>query len=55
MKPITTFGYDSILFVDDNKIEELRLKMIFKMTKGKLKKCNIFYWIWFLWWGYSIG
>ena len=38
MKPITTFGYDSILFVDDNKIEELRLKMLFEMSKGKLQK-----------------
>ena len=38
MKTITTFGYDSILFVDDNKIEELRLKMLFEMSKGKLQK-----------------
>lgn len=43
MKPITTFGYDSILFVDDNKIEELRLKMLFEMSKGKLKKDVTFF------------
>ena len=43
MKPITTFGYDSILFVDDNKIEELRLKMLFEMSKGKLQKDVTFF------------
>lgn len=43
MKPITTFGYDSILFVDDNKIEELRLKMLFEMSKGKLQKDITFF------------
>ncbi|MEI3394703.1 MAG: NIF family HAD-type phosphatase [Clostridia bacterium] len=43
MKPITTFGYDSILFVDDNKIEELRLKMLFEMADGKLQKDVTFF------------
>lgn len=43
MKPITTFGYDSVLFVDDNKIEELRLKMLFEMSKGKLQKDVTFF------------
>ena len=43
MKPITTFGYDSILFVDDNKIEELRLKMLFGMAEGKLQKDVTFF------------
>ena len=43
MKPITTFGYDSILFVDDNKIEELRLKMLFEMAEGKLQKDVTFF------------
>lgn len=43
MKPITTIGYDSILFVDDNKIEELRLKMLFEMSKGKLQKDVTFF------------
>ena len=43
MKPITTFGYDSILFVDDNKIEELRLKILFEMSKGKLQKDVTFF------------
>lgn len=43
MKPITTFGYDSILFIDDNKIEELRLKMLFEMSKGKLQKDVTFF------------
>lgn len=43
MKPITTFGYDSILFIDDNKIEELRLKMLFEMSKEKLQKDVTFF------------
>ena len=43
MKPITTFGYDLILFVDDNKIEELRLKMLFGMAEGKLQKDVTFF------------
>lgn len=43
MKPITTFGYNSILFVDNNKIEELRLKMLFEMAEGKLQKDVTFF------------
>ena len=43
MKPITIFGYDSILFIDDNKIEELRLKMLFEMSKEKLQKDVTFF------------
>ncbi len=43
MKPITTFGYNSILFIDDNKIEELRLKMLFELTNGKLEKDVTFF------------
>ena len=38
LKPITTFGYDSVLFIDDNKIEELRLEILFEITKNKLQK-----------------
>ena len=38
MKPITTFGYDSVLFIDDNKIEEIRLKILFELTENKLEK-----------------
>lgn len=37
-KPVTTLGYDSILFIDDNKIEETRLKILFEITHGKLEK-----------------
>lgn len=37
-KPITTFGYDSVLYIDDNKIDSLRLKMLFEMGEGKLEK-----------------
>ena len=43
MKPITTFGYNSILFIDDNKIEELRLKILFELTNGKLEKDVTFF------------
>ena len=37
-KPVTTFGYDSILFIDDSKIESVRLQILFELTQGKLKK-----------------
>lgn len=38
-KPITTFGYDSILFIDDNKTKEYgTLKELFEITQGKLEK-----------------
>lgn len=38
MKPVTTFGYDSVLFIDDNKMEAVRLKILFGITQGKLEK-----------------
>ncbi len=38
LKPVTTFGYDSVLFIDDNKLEEKRLKRLFEITQGKLEK-----------------
>lgn len=38
LKPITTFGYDSVLYIDDNKIDNIRLKMLFEIGEGKLKK-----------------
>ena len=38
MKPVTTFGYDSILFIDDNRIEGLRLKLLFDITDNRLNK-----------------
>lgn len=42
-KPITTFGYDSILFIEDNRTEYARLDILFKLTEGKLKKDVTFY------------
>lgn len=42
-KPITTFGYNQILFIDNSKIEELRLKILFEITKGKLEKDVTFF------------
>ena len=42
-KPITTFEYEQILFIDNSKIEELRLKMLFEMTKGRLDKDVTFF------------
>lgn len=38
LKPVTTFGYDMVLFIDDNKMESVRLKMLFEITQGKLQK-----------------
>lgn len=37
-KPVTTFGYDSVLFIDDNKKEAYCLKELFKITQNKLEK-----------------
>lgn len=42
-KPVTTFGYDSILFIDDNKIEEVRLQILFELTENKLEKDVTFF------------
>lgn len=42
-KPITTFGYDSVLFIDNSKIEELRLKILFEITQGQLQKDITFF------------
>ena len=38
LKPVTTFGYDQVLYIDDNKIEEVRLQILFGLTHGELKK-----------------
>lgn len=38
LKPITTFGYDSVLYIDDNKIDNIRLKLLFEIGEGKLEK-----------------
>ena len=35
-KPVTTFGYDSILFIDDNRTEGERLQSLFDMGQEKL-------------------
>ena len=32
-KPITTFGYDAVLFIDDNRTEAERLTKLFEITK----------------------
>ena len=37
-KPITTFGYDSILFIDDNKQEANRLKRLFEIAPDRWQK-----------------
>ena len=37
-KPVTTFGYESILFIDDNGMEGERLKELFEFAQGKLEK-----------------
>lgn len=38
LKPVTTFGYDSVLYIDDNKMEGVRLQILFGITQGKLEK-----------------
>lgn len=48
-KPVTTFGYDSILFIDDNKFEKGNLSRLFETAKRNIKKrCNVFYRISFI-------
>ena len=37
-KPVTTFGYDSVLYIDDNRLEGVRLQILFGITHGKLNK-----------------
>lgn len=43
LKPVTTFGFDSILYMDDNKLEGIRLQMIYEMSEHKLEKDVTFY------------
>lgn len=43
LKPITTFGYDQLLYIDDNKLEEIRLQILFELTKGQLYKDITFF------------
>lgn len=42
-KPVTTFGYDSVLFIDNNMVEADRLKRLFEITQGKLEKDVTFF------------
>lgn len=42
-KPVTTFGYDSILFIDDNMREGDRLKRLFSISDGRLDKDVTFF------------
>lgn len=37
-KPVTTFGYDSIVFIDNSSTEYQRLKRLFEIAQGKLEK-----------------
>ena len=37
LKPITTFGYNKVLYIDDNKLEEARLKILYEITNNCLK------------------
>ena len=43
MKPVTTFGYDEVLFIDDNRIEELRVQILFEIANGRLDRNVTFY------------
>lgn len=43
LKPITTFGYDQVLYIDDNKLEEVRLQILFGLTNGELTKDVTFF------------
>lgn len=43
LKPVTTFGYDQVLYIDDNKLEEVRLQILFGLTHGELTKDVTFF------------
>lgn len=43
LKPVTTFGYDQVLYIDDNKLEEVRLQILFGLTHGELNKDITFF------------
>lgn len=43
IKPVTTFGYDSILFIDDNRREKDALQKLFEMFGEKLEKDVTYY------------
>ena len=43
LKPVTTFGYDQVLYIDDNKLEEVRLQILFGLTQGELNKDITFF------------
>lgn len=42
-KPVTTFGYDSVLFIDNNRAEEDKLRRLFEITQGRLQKDVTFF------------
>lgn len=43
LKPVTTFGYNQILYIDDNKLEGTRLKILFDLTNHTLNKDVTFF------------
>lgn len=43
LKPVTTFGYNSVLFIDDNKLEGVRLQILFGITENKLERDVTFF------------
>jgi len=42
-KPVTTFGYDSVLYIDNNELEGIRLQILFSIAQGKIKKDVTFF------------
>ena len=54
LKPVTTFGYDSVLFIDDNKTEYDRLQRLYQLAQGRLNK-EVVYFRGFGFYGGGIG
>lgn len=42
-KPVTTFGYNSVLYIDDSKMEGVRLEILFWLTENKLERDVTFF------------
>ncbi len=43
LKPVTTFGYNSVLFIDNNRTEGMRLQILFEITENKIESDVTFF------------
>ena len=43
LKPVTTFGYNSVLYIDDNLTDFIRLEELFELAQGRLNKEVVYF------------